>query len=181
MIIVMGLPGAGKSTVLQVAENAGWSVVNYGTKMFEIAKELYGIENRDELRKLPAQKQKIVQAKVGEALSAISERKTILDTHCSVNTPKGYLPGLPFSIISKLSVERLVLVTAPIADILQRRESDKTRVRDEQSEHSLSEHDDMNKNYLAAYSAICEAPAVIIQNANGLLEQTQKQFASLLE
>jgi len=181
MIIVMGLPGAGKSTVLKIAADAGWNVSNYGTEMFEIAKELYGIENRDQLRKLKAEEQKIVQAKVGEKLAAITERKTILDTHCSINTSKGYLPGLPYSIISKLKVERLVMVTAPIADIMQRRSADKSRVRDEQSEQSLAEHDDMNRNYLAAYSVICAAPAIILQNANGKLEQTQSRFAALLE
>lgn len=181
LIIVMGLPGAGKSTVLSVAQQKGWTVLNYGTKMFEIAKELYGIEHRDELRKLPAEKQKNVQSKVGEELAAVLERNVILDTHCSINTPNGYLPGLPYSIISKLNVERLVLVTAPIDDIMQRRNSDKSRVRDAQSEASLSEHDDMNRNYLATYSVICGASAIILQNANGKLQQTQAQFAQLLE
>ena len=55
------------------------------------------------------------------------------------------------------------------------------KLLNEQGEQSLAEHDDMNRNYLAAYSVICAAPAIILQNANGKLEQTQSQFAVLLE
>ena len=83
MIIVMGLPGAGKSTVLEVAGRHGWQAINYGTKMFEIAQELYGIENRDQLRGLDAQKQKKVQAKVGEELAKITEDTYV---HVSLDT-----------------------------------------------------------------------------------------------
>ncbi|MFH0927550.1 MAG: adenylate kinase [Candidatus Micrarchaeota archaeon] len=181
MIIVMGLPGAGKSTVLKTASEQGWEVINYGTKMLEIAKGLYSISDRDQIRKLKPIEQKRVQAKVAEELCAIKERKVILDTHCSINTPSGYLPGLPFSIISKLPVEKLVLVVSPIEDILQRREKDTTRVRDEQSEESLCEHDQMNRSYLAAYSVLCAAPAIILQNKNGEIENTRSRFAKLLE
>ncbi len=49
MMIVMGLPGAGKSTVLSVAREAGWTVLNYGDLMMEVAKEK-GIADRDSLR-----------------------------------------------------------------------------------------------------------------------------------
>lgn len=181
MIIVMGVPGAGKSTVLDVAVSSGWKVINYGTMMFDIAKNLYKITDRDQLRKLDANQQKLIQAKVGEELRNIKEREVILDTHCSVNTPKGYLPGLPFSIISNILVERLVLVTAPIEHIIARRNSDDSRTRDVQSYMSLMEHDQMNHYYLAVYSVLCGAPAVIIENANGKLEQTRLQFAKLLE
>ena len=179
MIIVMGLPGAGKSTVLAVAKEKGWTVVNYGDMMMEIAKS-HGIADRDSLRKLPATKQKGIQKEVGEKLAHEKRANVILDTHCSINTPGGYLPGLPFDFLSKWQVERLVLVTAPIKDILGRRSKDKTRVRDDQSHESLVEHEDINRAYLAAYSVLTGAPAAIIVNADGQLEQTREKFAALL-
>ncbi|MFH1306447.1 MAG: adenylate kinase [Candidatus Micrarchaeota archaeon] len=181
MIIVMGLPGAGKSTVLAVAESAGWKVINYGTMMMEIASGEYGVKYRDEIRKLSNDKQRQIQAKIGEKLSAENERNVILDTHCSVNTPTGYLPGLPFSFLPNISVERLVLVTAPIKDIMKRRKKDSSRTRDDQAEASLHEHDEINRAYLAAYSVITGAPAIILTNAEGKLKQTQEKFAKLLE
>lgn len=180
MLIAMGLPGAGKSTVLDVAREMGWAVLNYGDMMMEIAKEKHGVQDRDQLRRLPAQKQKAIQKEVGEKLALEKRMKVILDTHCSINTPGGYLPGLPFHFLSKWQVERIVLVTAPIKDILGRRARDKTRVRDEQSADSLQEHERMNRYYLACYSVLTGAPALILNNADGKLQETRQKFGGLL-
>lgn len=179
-MIVMGVPGAGKSTVLAVAKEEGWTVLNYGDMMMEIAKN-YGVNDRDQLRKLPAEKQKAIQKEVGEKLAKEERRNIILDTHCSINTPGGYLPGLPFSFLSKWKVERLILVTAPIEHIMGRRKKDATRVRDEQTAESLHEHDEMNKRYLVTYSVLTGAPAVIVVNADLKLKETQARFRSLLQ
>jgi len=179
MIIVMGVPGAGKSTVLAAASNSGYRMANYGDLMFEIASKEFGIKHRDELRKLDTSKQRKVQAAVGDALSKMGE-KTILDTHCSIATPKGYLPGLPYSLLVKLHVSQLVLISAPIKEIIGRRKSDTTRVRDAESEESLSEHDAMNKAFLATYSCLTGAPALVILNKDGGLGEAQKKLLSIL-
>lgn len=180
MIIVMGLPGAGKSTVLSAVQKTDYKLVNYGDLMFEIAYRDFGVKHRDELRKLAPETQKKVQAEVGKALSAM-RGKIILDTHCSISTPRGYLPGLPYSVLSRLQVENLVLITAPIEEIMGRRKSDNTRVRDSESSESASEHDSINRSFLAAYSCLTEAPAMIISNRDGKLELAQQRLLSLLE
>ena len=180
MKIVMGLPGAGKSTVLEAAEAKGYTIKNYGTLMFEIASKLKYVSHRDEIRKMSAERQREVQAKVGEELSKMHDPKIVLDTHCSIAGPKGYLPGLPFSFLSKLQVEGLILITASVDEILARR-ADPLRVRDKEGEDSLRQHDDMNRNYLAAYSMVTGAPAAIIYNKQGKLEEAQAQLIKLLE
>jgi adenylate kinase len=179
MIIVMGLPGAGKSTVLSAAKKTDYSIVNYGDLMFEIASKEAGIKHRDELRRLDTATQKRVQSAVGKALAAMKGR-IILDTHCSISTPKGYLPGLPYSLLSGLKVEYLVLITAPVEEIIGRRTSDATRARDAESPESLSEHDAMNRSYLAAYSCLTGAPAAIISNRNNALAEAQGKLLSIL-
>jgi adenylate kinase len=181
MLVVMGLPGAGKSTVLKVAEERGWKVLNYGTLMMEIAEKEFSIKDRDELRKQSADVQKKIQARVGQKLSEIKERQVVLDTHCSVNTPKGYLPGLPYSLLKDLNVERFVLITAPIEDVLRRRQKDASRIRDAQSPESLKEHDDMNKAMLASYAILGGAPATILINADGKIENVKEKFSQYLE
>ncbi len=180
MIIVMGLPGAGKSTVLSAASSSGYRMLNYGDLMFEIAKKKFSISHRDELRKLEPGRQKIVQAAVGEELAAMGG-KIILDTHCSISTPKGYLPGLPFSFLSKLKVDLLVLITAPAEEIVARRQSDKSRVRDSEPLEALAEHEAVNRALLATYSCITGAPCAIISNRQGRLSEAQKRLLSLLE
>ncbi len=180
MIIVMGLPGVGKSTVLGIAgEKTDFRIVNYGTLMFGIAKKKFGIAHRDELRHLDPNKQKIVQAEVGDELSKM-QGKIILDTHCSISTPKGYLVGLPDTILEKLKVERLIYITAPVAEVIARRMSDPTRVRDSENEKSLQAHDDYNRELLKHYSSMTGAPSVIIYNYNGKLKEAQEKLLSYL-
>ncbi len=176
----MGLPGAGKSTVLSAADGSGYKMQNYGTLMLEIAKEKCKITGRDSLRTLTPKEQSAVQEAVGKML-AKEKGKLLLDTHCSINTPSGYLPGLPYSLLKNWDVERLVLITAPIADIMARRQKDSTRTRDMQNEESLAEHERMNLAYLAAYSALSGAPATIIVNRNGGLDEARAKFLSLLK
>jgi adenylate kinase len=165
MIIVMGLPGAGKTTVLKGVKS-DHRILNYGDLMFEIEKEKYGIKDRDEMRKLSVEKQKEVQKLVAEKLSK-EAGKVILDTHCSVNTPGGYYPGLPFDFLGGLKVDALVLITADPKEVEQRRAQDPTRKRDVDD---IALHDLLNKAFLAAYSAFSGAPAVIITNRQGKLE-----------
>ncbi|MEM4209502.1 MAG: adenylate kinase [Candidatus Anstonellaceae archaeon] len=181
--MVMGLPGAGKSTVLEIASQMGWEIINYGSAMFEIAQKKFKISHRDEIRKLPISAQKEIQKEVGIFLAQKSKnkREIILDTHCSINTPDGYLPGLPFEILKDLNIEKLVLITAPPQDILKRRVEDKSRIRDSQSLELIVEHEQLNRAFLAAYSFFCSAPASIIINADGKLEQSKQRLKQLLE
>lgn len=180
MIIVMGLPGAGKSSVLAGVEGMGWKILNYGTLMFEIAKERYGLSHRDELRKLPLDKQKKVQEEVAHRLS-LEKGKAILDTHCSIKTPRGYLPGLPFSLLEKLLVDAVVLVTATPEEIMGRRKTDESRIRDPETLDSIREHDLINKALLASYAAHRGCPARIIYNHDGKLEDAVRQLREMLE
>jgi adenylate kinase len=178
MIIVMGLPGAGKTTVLQGLKT-DYKILNYGDLMLEIEKEKFGVKDRDEMRKLPIAKQHEAQKLVAAKLASMKD-KIILDTHCSVNTPSGYYPGLPFDFLAKLKVEKLIYVTAPADQIYVRRNADPTRKRDEQTLDDIIEHDTLNKSYLAAYAAFTGAPAVILINGQGKLEAAVKKMQSLL-
>ena len=180
MIVIMGLPGAGKSSVLAGVEGMGWKVFNYGTLMFEIAQKSYGLAHRDEMRKLPVEKQKKVQEEVAHRLSQ-EKGKVILDTHCSIKTSRGYLPGLPFSLLEKLPVDSLALITATPEEIMGRRKADETRVRDPEPIDSVREHDLMNKSLLAAYAAHRGCPARIIYNHDGKLEDAVRQLKQMLE
>jgi adenylate kinase len=175
LIIALGVPGAGKTTVLKGLKS-DYKVVNYGDLMLEIEMKEFGIKHRDEMRKLPIEKQKLAQRLVAEALAKM-HGKVILDTHCSVATPSGYYPGLPFEFLKLWKVEALVYVTASVEELTSRRVNDPTRKRDVDD---IALHDSMNRGFLAAYSAFTGAPAVVIFNHNGKLEEAVAKFQSLL-
>ena len=182
MYIVMGVPGAGKTTVLEkfIENNPEWEIVNYGTLMFNIAK-LYGINDRDEMRKSPIEIQKKIQEEVANKLSEISKNKNkILDTHAAIKTPSGYLPGLPEKTLKKMKVDGLILITADPDEILSRRRKDKTRKRDEEGENQLKEHISININMCSTYSVITGAPFKIINNKEGKIKETVEHLENVL-
>jgi adenylate kinase len=182
MIIVMGIPGAGKTTVLSEALKGvqGWRIINWGDRMVELAKAQGLVKDRDEMRKLPVEKQAKLQEDVADALSK-ETGKWILDTHCSINTPKGYFPGLPFRLLAKLHVDHLVLIEAPVENILRRRASDVTRTRDTQPRALLEEQLFVNKSLICAYSAFTGAPVSFIMNEDGKLSEAAASLRKLLE
>ena len=179
MIVVMGLPGAGKTSVLQKAVTKKYKTINYGDLMFDVAKSKYGVKNRDEMRKLSTEI--LIEL---QRFAAIELAKypvdTILDTHCAISTPRGYFPGLPFKHLKEFKVSFLVYITAPTEEIIARREKDKTRKRDRDSDQQLRDHDEISKSYLAAYSAYTGAPAKVIYNRQEKLSEAVAELKKIL-
>jgi len=101
IIVVTGIPGVGKTTVMKkAAEGIDIKFVTFGTVMIDIARETGLVQNRDEMRKLNLEQQKELQIKTAERVSKM--KNVIVDTHCTIKTPRGYMPGLPEWVIKKL-------------------------------------------------------------------------------
>lgn len=182
MIIIMGVPGVGKTSVLNgvMKMKPKYKIVNYGDLMLETFESKYGIKNRDEIRSAPIDLQKEAQKTVINKLSEM-QGKIILDTHCSIRTPKGYLPGLSSEFLEmlKTKIEVLVLLSAPTKEIYDRRQKDSTRIR-EVSMEEIIEHDRVNMAYLAVYSVLTGAPALIVMNCNNKLEDAVNKILLFL-
>jgi adenylate kinase len=184
MIIVLGVPGVGKSTVLNKVKVCchDWEIVNWGDVMFAEAKKKFGIKHRDEIRKLRVEEQKTLQK---HAALAIKEKdkelhgKVIVDTHCSIFTPSGYLPGLPYEILKLLHPSHLILLTAKPEEILVRRLKDKGRIREPNIEQ-IREHLRMNEMFLATYATLSSSPCIVVHNSDGGLDRAVKQIVDVL-
>lgn len=65
--IVTGIPGVGKTTILNTIkeilskENSKFLIMNYGDYMLKTAMEMKYVSNRDEMRKLPLNVQRQLQ------------------------------------------------------------------------------------------------------------------------
>jgi adenylate kinase len=80
VIVVTGIPGVGKTTVMKnAAEGMDIQFVTFGTVMSEIAIETGFVQNRDEMRKLTLEQQKDLQIKSAEKIASMGN--VILDTH----------------------------------------------------------------------------------------------------
>lgn len=165
-VVIAGVAGVGKSTVLQlVSKRSQYDVVNYGTLMFEMATEFNLIENRDQLRKLPIDTQINLQKKASGAIGRMDN--VIIDTHMSIKSPNGYLPGLPEWVLRELKVSAYYLIEADPALVLERRSRDSTRNRDTATVDDITTHQLVNRYFAAAYSIYSGATVMFVNNPEG--------------
>ena len=179
VVILAGVPGAGKTTVIQEAlKEKDMKIVNYGTVMLEIAKEM-GVKARDEIRKLPAEKQREIQEEAAETICKMGD--VIVDTHCTIKTKEGYLPGLPYAILKKLNPRLIIIIEAEEKEIIARRAKDENiRERDAEGIEEIREHQMMNRIAAMTYATLTGATIKIVKNNDGMLETAAREVAKAL-
>lgn len=179
-IIVTGVPGVGKTTVMEAAAKAAnLTVCVYGTEMFEVAKAKGLVKDRDEMRKLAPSVQREVQKAAAEAIAAKGD--VIVDTHCSIATGKGFLPGLPAWVLESLKPSTVVLVEATPAEIAGRRAKDQSRVRDADTPEAIDRHQTMNRAFAAAYATLTGATVATVYNHDGKVEDAIEQIIPVVK
>jgi len=179
VVVVTGVPGVGKTTVMkEAAEGIDIKFVTFGTVMTDIAIEMSLVQDRDEMRKLTLEQQKELQIKTAEKVAKMDN--VIVDTHATIKTPKGYMPGLPEWVIKKLNPTAIVVVEADPEEIYNRRSKDITRNRDSDSKEKIAEHQQMNRAAAMAYATLSGATVKIVFNHDNTLEDAVKNAAPVL-
>ena len=189
-VIVTGIPGSGKTTVCsrveKLAKDAGVEVnlINYGTVMMRLLQKHGRGMERDEMRRDNLDTQRKLQKEVAgiivEKMTQLSGL-TIVDTHMSIKTPAGYLPGLPSHNLSVLKPDILVLVEAEPREISRRRMKDATRKRDVAVEEAVKEELLFSRFMAGASAVLAGAPVKIVVNAEGRQEEAAEEIFDALE
>lgn len=178
-IVVTGVPGVGKTTVMNAAAQAKkLKVVVYGSVMFEEAQR-HGVKSRDDMRKLPPEKQREIQRHAAESIKKMGE--VIVDTHCTVKTPKGYLPGLPAWVLEALKPSAIVLVEADAAEIFQRRLKDTSRDRDPEPVEMIDLHQQINRAAAMAYATLTGATVKVVYNHDDRVQEAIQQILPVVQ
>ncbi len=179
-IVVTGVPGVGKTTVMEAAAKAAnMQVVVFGSQMLRVAQDEGLVQDRDEMRKLKASEQKRIQV---AAAAAIAEKgDVIVDTHASIRTPQGYLPGLPAWVLETLKPDAIVLVEADAGEIAGRRSKDQSRTRDADTPDAIARHQEMNRAFAAAYATLTGAIVAMVENHDGRLEEAVEQVLPVVQ
>lgn len=179
VIVVTGIPGVGKTTVMQkAAEGMDITFVTFGSVMIDIAKEMKLVKDRDEMRRLTLEQQKELQIKTAEKVGKM--KNVIVDTHCTVKTPKGYMPGLPEWVLKKLCPTALVIVEADPQEIYNRRAKDTTRNRDPDTVEKIAEHQMMNRAAAMSYATLTGATVKIVFNHDNALDAAVKEVEPVI-
>jgi adenylate kinase len=188
VVIVTGIPGVGKTTVIntaveQVKERSGEDVLvlNFGTEMFEVASKAGHVTNRDEMRKLPTSIQRENQRKAGVAIAEKAKTaKVIVDTHTLIQTNNGFLIGLPEWVVTAIKPKTVVLVEAASDKIASRRTGDETRSRDAQAVTEIQIHQEMCRAAAVSVGTVTGATVRIINNREGQVEEAASELADTL-
>jgi adenylate kinase len=180
---VVGIPGVGKTTVVQgvVSGLTGAKLVTFGTLMFEAAKSLKWAKDRDEMRKMRVEKQKRLQRIAATRVANMKGKAILVDTHLFIRTPEGFWPGLPFEVVRAMKPTHLVLVIASPEEIAKRRSADPTRARDSVTLEGLREELEIAKSFLAVSSTLTGAPMLIVRNEEGKAEEVSQNLVRVLE
>lgn len=183
IIVITGLPGAGKTTMLnEVLKRLDGriEVMSFGTEMMKIVQDRYGIKHRDEIRKrMTPQQIEEVQIEVAKRIQehANSTEKLILvDTHAAIKTEFGYIPGIHDAMLKNMKISAFIYITTKYEEIMLRRVKDATRYRDEEDKVDISLHNEMNLAVLSSCSIETGAPVKIIVNRDGELERAVKEL-----
>jgi adenylate kinase len=182
--IIVGIPGVGKTTVITraaelLSKKRNATIVTYGTLMFEEAQKL-GVKDRDEMRRLPVEKQRQLQESAARHIAEMKNDIVIVDTHLFISTDEGYYPGLPMRLITIMNPTNLIMVAADPKQIADRRKNDPTRKRDEASAEAIKNDLDISKMMLASCSVITGAPFAIVLNDDGKVDEAAEGIARIL-
>lgn len=183
LVVVAGIPGSGSTTVLTKAlEHLDYLHINYGDVMLEIAEKEGLVDDRDSIRKLSPELQKEIQRKAAKNIKERSEQSNIIvDTHCTIKTPKGFLPGLPKWVLDELQPDMFVLLEANGDEILMRRINDTTRIRDLEKLSDIKLHQEMNRAVSMAYAVLTGATVKIIKNHDNKLDESVGEMIKTLQ
>ena len=188
VIVVTGIPGVGKTTVLkEVANLIGKNeketgFVTYSSIMVEIATKEGYIVNRDDLRHLSIKTQKTLQQKAAEKIAEISKDKKILviDTHMIIRTAIGYWVGLPQNVLKITKPDLFVLIEAEPNEILSRRSKDDSRRRDEVLQTEINEEIAYSRSVAATCATFTGSPIKSFKNPQGEQVKVAKQLMDLI-
>jgi len=187
VVVVTGVPGVGGTTVTQKAmdilseEGLNYKMVNFGSAMFDVANEEGLASDRDQMRRLDPETQKRIQKMAGRKIAEMAKESPVaVDTHSTVKTPKGYLPGLPAWVLTELNPDIVIVVETDGDEILMRRLSDESRKRDLETTASIEEHQFMNRAAAMSYGVLTGATVKIVKNKNGLVDNAVEELISVL-
>ena len=184
-VIIVGIPGVGKSSVISLAieqlkqKGKNATIAVFGTVMLEEAHKM-GVKNRDELRKMSLGKQRDLQEKAAKRISEIEDSIVIIDTHLFIKTIEGYYPGLPMYLLDIIKPTHFFMVIAEAGEIVNRRKSDKSRVRDIVAVEDIQDELDILRVMIASSSILTGSPFIAIVNNDNGIEQAVSSMVKVL-
>ena len=187
-IIVAGIPGVGKTTILKELEtvaqekNVQLKIINFGNVMNELFKKSGKAIHRDHMRKEDIAMQSRIQRQAARNIARTPGRSAlVVDTHMFVRTTDGIWPGTPQKVLEALDPSMIILIEADPEEIAQRRKEDSTRYRDSGTIDD-ARADLQWSRYMASVNAVLAGvPIQVVTNRDGQQRQTALDLLSIIQ
>ncbi len=187
--LLLGIPGVGKTTLLQEAYNivrkSGQAItmVTYSDVMLKRAQKDRLASHRDEMRRLPAEIQLRLQKEAAEEIASLGEDRIVMvDTHALIRIrEEAFLLGVPSWVAETLKPTQVIHIEASPEEIADRRSRDTSnRKRDLESIEEISLHLNLSRIAALLISAQTGAHLRIINNREGGLASAAKKLSEAL-
>jgi len=187
-IIVAGIPGVGKTTILQELDAVAkekkvpLKIINFGNVMNELFKKQGKEIHRDRMRREDIDTQSRVQQQAARNIAKTPGNSAlVVDTHMFVRTTEGIWPGTPRKVLEALNPDMIILIEAAPEEIAKRRTDDSTRYRDSGSVED-ARADLQWSRYMASVNAVLAGvPIQIVHNRDGEQRQTALDLLAIIE
>jgi len=187
-IIVAGIPGVGKTTVLQELEavrqekNVDLKIVNFGDVMNQLFKKQGKGVHRDHMRRQDIALQTRIQQQAARKIARMSGISSlVVDTHMFVRTVDGLWPGTPRRVLEALHPDIIVLIEADPEEVSRRRISDTSRERESSKLEDVRADLEWSR-YMASVNAVLEGvPVQIVLNPEGRQKQAAEDILTIVE
>ncbi len=194
VIIALGVPGVGKTTVLkrtvELAKEKNIKVIikNMGDYMLSEAVKHGMVKNRDELRYLKIRQQLELQLYAAKAIIEDVSKELgegdvlIVDTHAVIKTKYGYWTGIPKPLVEILKPDAFIIVEANVDEIISRQLRDTSRYRADFAKPEIV-RELMELTRRNAYSAALFTSSLvkIVVNREGEADKAAKEVLSVIE
>ncbi|MHA1713896.1 MAG: adenylate kinase [Candidatus Ranarchaeia archaeon] len=184
IFIIAGVPGAGKTTVLNEVKKRvreRFKTVSFGTEMLEYCRSQKLVYNRDDIRKMSLATQRQAQYQTAKRIAALPG-DILLDTHCTIKTATGYINGITKDMVLLLKPKAVILIDAHEIEILGRRKKDKKqRNRTIESFEEISEHKIINRIFASIIASHADALLQVVHNRTGEFERAVQEVIKTIE
>ena len=187
-IIVAGIPGVGKTTVLQELEvvakekSVPLKIVNFGNVMNDLFKRRGKTVHRDHMRRQDLELQARVQEQAARDIRRTGGKAAIVvDTHMFIRTKDGIWPGTPRRVLEQLDPGLIILIEADPEDIARRRNADRTRERDSKTVEEAREDLEWSRYMASANAVLAGSPIQIVPNPDGQQRRAAEDLLALIQ
>lgn len=186
LVLFVGTPGAGKSTLLEatVKKFAGdYRIVNLGDVMLEVAKEKFGVTDREKLGTLNNDEIKLQRELAFQKIIS-SKKDAIIDTHLTIKFGRRYVPGVTLDELHRIKIKAIIYVDATADEIWKRRHKDPEKMHRRNINDTIGEIEEqrsINLAILSSCSIYLSIPIYIIYNAEGKIDEAAAEIGRILD